>query len=144
MHLWGPDMISQTSKALGNGDVFSSLTSLPKKHGKKTAGSGCSFVSARQWKSIVTTALRLWRLGSCSAILCTLHRGGRGADLEVNYLPQSSTAGLRVLSLWPLESIELVQSWGESEVTKVQCLFFDNGLVLMFKLGWSDFSFSDS
>lgn len=134
-------MISQTSKGLGNGDIFlfSSLTSLPKKHGRKTARSGFRhFVSALQGKLIVTTALRLLRLGSCSTVLCTLHRGGGGADLEVNYLPKSSVAS-QVLSLWPLESLELIQSWEESEavaeVRKVWCLFFDNGLVLVFKLG---------
>lgn len=68
----------------------------------------------------------------------TLHRGGSGADLEVNYLPKSSTT-VRVLSLWLLESLELVQSWGESEALaeemKVWCLFFDRGLVLVFKPG---------
>lgn len=86
-------MIFQTSNALGNGDMFlfSSLTSFPKKHGRKTARPGFRhFVSALEGELIVTTALRLLRLGSCSTILCTLHRGGGGADLEVNYLPKSS------------------------------------------------------
>lgn len=52
---------------------------------------------------------------------------------------QSPQLQVRVLSLWPLESPELIESWEESEalaeVRKVWCLFFDSSLVLVFKLG---------
>lgn len=51
---------------------------------------------------------------------------------------QSPVVG-QVLSLWPLESLELIQSWEESEalaeVRKVWCLFFDSDLVLVFEVG---------
>lgn len=33
------------------------------------------------------------KAGLFSTILCTLHRGDGGADLEFNYLPKSSAAG---------------------------------------------------
>lgn len=49
MKLWGQDIIFQTTKALGNEDVFlfGSVTSLPQKHGMRTARPGFScFLSA--------------------------------------------------------------------------------------------------
>lgn len=152
MQLWGQDIISQTPEALANEDVFlfGSLTSLPKKHGRKTARSGFScFVSAPQWKWIVTAAVGLLRLGSTSALLpvCT----GVVEELifvEIDYLPRSSVADQ---GAWPLA---FRKSWTDSKlgrvsealakVRKERCLFFGSGLVQVFKLGWRDFSFSVS
>lgn len=86
----------------------------------------------------MTTVLQLLRLGYFLLYfaLCT----GVMEELIWNSITcQSPQLQVGVLSLSPLESFELTESWEESEalakVRKVWCLFFNSSLVLVFKLG---------
>lgn len=57
------------------------------------------------------------KVGIISIILCTLHRGGEGMIWN-SIACQSPQLQVGVLSLWPLESLELskvIESWEESE-----------------------------